>query len=118
MMLAGVLLKLGSYGLLLFLPNVKLNTLLIGYFCFSLIGSIVCSFICLRQGDLKLLVAYSSVVHMGVVTLGFIRARELGYTCGVIMVFAHGLSSPFLFAYAYWLYLDSHSRLIVNNNGN
>lgn len=117
-MLAGVLLKLGSYGLLVFLPNVKLNILLISYFSISLVGSIVCSLICLRQGDLKLLVAYSSVVHMGVVTLGFISGRVLGYTCGVIMIIAHGLCSPFLFSFAYWLYSNSHSRLMVNNNRN
>ena len=113
--LAGVLLKLGSYGLLVFLPLVTMNGVLRFYLRVSMIGSTVASVICLRQGDLKLLVAYSSVVHMGVVTLGFIRGRELGYSCAFIIVLAHGLSSPFLFAFAYWLYSTSHSRLILNN---
>jgi NADH:ubiquinone oxidoreductase subunit 4 (subunit M) len=99
--LAGVLLKLGSYGLLLFLPLIKLNTLLSFYYGIGLIGSSLGALICLRQGDLKLLIAYSSVVHMGVVTLGFIRATELGYSCGLIMVLGHGLSSPFIFAFSY-----------------
>ena len=113
--LAGVLLKIGSYGLLLFLPIVKLNSLLSFYFRVALIGSSVGALICLRQGDLKLLIAYSSVVHIGVVTLGFIRGTELGYSCGLIIVLGHGLSSPFMFAFSYWLYETSHSRLIINN---
>ena len=101
MVLAGVLLKLGSYGLLIFLPYIKLNALIIFYLRMSLLGSAVCSIICIRSGDLKLLIAYSSVVHIGVVTLGFISGREVGLTCGLIMVLGHGLSSPFLFALAY-----------------
>ena len=100
-MLAGVLLKLGSYGLLIFLPLVVMNGVLRLYFRLTMMGSTVASVICLRQGDLKLLVAYSSVVHMGVVTLGFLRGRELGYSCGFIIVLGHGLRSPFLFAFAY-----------------
>lgn len=70
---------------------------------------------CLRQGDFKLLIAYSSVVHMGVVILGFISGTELGFTCGLIIVIAHGLSSPFLFAFSYWIYNRTHSRLLLHN---
>lgn len=115
MFLAGVLLKLGSYGLMLFLPFIHQNSLLTFYISIALVGSPVACLICLRQGDLKLLIAYSSVVHIGVVTVGFIRGREIGYTCGLIIVFSHGLSSPFLFAFSYWLYVSSHSRIIINN---
>ena len=115
MILAGVLLKLGSYGLLLFLPQIKLNRLLIFYLGISLLGSTVGALICLRQGDIKLLIAYSSVVHIGVVLIGFLGGTELGYTCGLLMVTAHGLTSPFLFSIAYWFYGSSHSRLFVNN---
>ena len=113
--LAGVLLKLGSYGLLLFLPYIKLNFLMVLYFRLSLLGSINGAFMCLRQGDFKLLIAYSSVVHMGVVILGFISGTELGFTCGLIIVIAHGLSSPFLFAFSYWIYNRTHSRLLLHN---
>ena len=115
MVLAGVLLKLGSYGLLLFLPFVKLNFLLVAYVRVSLVGSFYCSIFCLRQGDLKVLIAYSSVVHMGVVTLGFVRGSELGYSCSLIIIFSHGLCSPFLFLLAHWMYNSSHSRLLLNN---
>ena len=113
-LLAGVLLKLGSYGLLLFLPMTILSDLHTLYLSLSIVGGIVGSLICSRQGDLKILIAYSSVVHMGVVTLGFIRGSELGYICGIMMVFGHGIASPFLFAMSFWLYCNSHSRLMVN----
>ena len=115
MVLAGVLLKLGSYGLLIFMPYVILNNVRIFYLRASFVGSLLCAIMCLRQGDIKLIIAYSSVVHMSVVTLGFIRGREIGYTCGVFMVLSHGLCSPFLFAFSYWLYENSHSRLLLNN---
>ena len=117
MVLAGVLLKLGRYGLLIFLPAVKMNSLLVLYLSLRVIGSVVCSLICIRQGDMKLLIAYSSVVHMGVVSLGYLSGTEMGYTCGMMMVFAHGLCSPFLFAFSFSLYLNSHSRLLLNNAG-
>ena len=101
MMLAGVLLKLGSYGLMIFLPYVKMNGLISTYFVLSLLGCIVGSLTCLRQRDIKLLVAYSSVVHMGVVNLGLIRGREFGYSCALMIVLGHGLRSPFLFAFSF-----------------
>jgi len=116
MVLAGVLLKLGTYGLLIFLPYITLNNLLSFYMGTSFIGSIVGSLICLRQGDMKLLIAYSSVVHIGVINLGLIRGREIGYTCAQLMVLSHGLCSPFLFAFSYWIYVSSHSRLLLNNS--
>lgn len=114
MFLAGVLLKLGSYGLLLFLPLIKFNVWLCLFLSLSLLGPLLCSWICVRQGDLKVLIAYSSVVHMSVVSLGFLSGSELGYTCGLIMILGHGLCSPYLFAVAYWLYLSNHSRLLTN----
>ena len=116
--LAGVLLKLGSYGLLLFIPLVKMNILIPFYYALRIVGPIIRSLICLRQRDMKLLIAYSSVVHMSVVTLGLFRGSELGQSCGLIIVLGHGLSSPILFAYAFWFYEYSHSRLMVNNSRN
>lgn len=115
MVLAGVLLKIGSYGLLIFLPFVIINHIMIFYLSASLVGSFISALMCLRQGDIKLLIAYSSVVHISVVRLGFIRGREIGFVCGLIMILAHGLCSPFLFAFSFWLYQNSHSRLLMNN---
>ena len=115
MVLAGILLKLGTYGLIIFLPIIKINVLLSFYFSITLSGSITCSMICIRQGDIKTLIAYSSVVHIRVVTLGLLRGTEMGYSCALIMVIGHGVVSPFLFSFAYWLYESSHSRLLTNN---
>ena len=115
MILAGILLKLGSYGLVTFLPYVKINWTLSFYLTLRLLGSIISSVLCVRRGDIKMLIAYSSVVHIGTVSLGLISGTELGYSCGVMMIIGHGISSPFLFAMAYWLYLSSHSRLLLNN---
>lgn len=113
--LAGVLLKLGSYGLLVFLPYIKINILLSFYLTISFVGSVICSFICIRQGDIKLLIAYSSIVHMSVVNIGFIRGTELGYCRRIMIVVGHGLCSPFIFQFSYLLYQSTHSRLTINN---
>ena len=118
MVLSGVLLKLGSYGLLLFIPLIKLNLLMVFYFVIALLGSILGSLICFRQGDIKIVIAYSSIVHMGAVTLGFVRGTELGYRCRLLMVLGHGLRSPFLFAFSYWLYASTHTRLLTFNRIN
>lgn len=76
-LLAGVILKLGRYGLLLVAPCLTCHSYLFIYL--SLLGGIVCSVLCCRSWDMKSLVAYSSVVHIGVVTLGAISGLELGY---------------------------------------
>jgi len=99
MILAGLLLKLGSYGLILFLPTFKLNTVLVYYYSISLLDSIMRAILRARQGDLKLLIAYSSVVHIGIVRLGLLRGTEMGYCSRIIMIIRHGLCSPFIFAF-------------------
>lgn len=114
--LAGILLKLGSYGLLLFCP-LFLRKILILYLRLRVWGSIYCSIICVRQWDLKRLIAYSSVVHIGVVTIGIVRGLKVGYQCAVMMVIAHGVCSPIIFALAYLVYNSSHTRLISSNKG-
>ena len=114
--LAGILLKLGRYGFILFCPHL-INSILILYVYLSLLGAIYCSLICLRNFDIKSLIAYSSVVHIGVVTVGVVRGSEIGYKCALIIVIAHGVCSPFLFSLAYYLYISSHSRVISCNKG-
>ena len=116
MVLAGVLLKLGSYGFILFCPYL-ISSILIVYVYLSLLGAIYCSLICLRSCDIKSLIAYSSVVHIGVVTIGVVRGSEIGYICALIIVIAHGVCSPFLFSLAYYFYVSRHSRVISCNKG-
>merc|ERR1719348_327787 len=114
--LAGILLKLGRYGLLLFCPHLGRSILYL-YLRLRVWGSIFCSLVCIRQADLKGLIAYSSVVHIGVVTVGVVRGVEIGYSCALLMVIAHGICSPILFALAYLVYNSSHRRVINNNKG-
>jgi len=114
--LAGVLLKLGCYGFILFCPFFG-NLILMIYAFLSIVGSIYCSLICLRSYDIKRLIAYRSVVHIGLVTIGVVRGLEIGYKCAILMVIAHGVCSPFLFLLAYYLYSSSHSRVISCNKG-
>nr|AGS47804.1 NADH dehydrogenase subunit 4 [Zonosagitta nagae] len=116
MVLAGILLKLGSYGLILFCPVLS-GVVLYFYLSLSVWGSIFCSMICIRQSDLKGLIAYSSVVHMGVVTVGVVSGLEIGYSCALMMVIAHGVCSPMLFAVAFLVYSSSHTRVLSNNKG-
>ena len=115
-MLAGILLKLGRYGLLLFAPRLVAGVLYL-YLSLRVWGGIFCRLLCLRQADLKGLIAYSSVVHIGVVTVGVISGTELGYVCALLMMIAHGLCSPMLFAVAFVVYNSSHRRVINNNKG-
>nr|AKS04075.1 NADH dehydrogenase subunit 4 [Parasagitta setosa] len=116
MVLAGVLLKLGSYGLFIFCPLMH-HYILLFYLMISILGSILGSYICTRQWDSKSLIAYSSVVHMGVVTIGVVSGSEMGYLCALMMVIAHGVCSPMMFAMAYLLYSNSHTRLLSSNRG-
>lgn len=115
MLLAGILLKLGTYGLFLFLPYIK--GILSAYLTLSLLGAVVCSLICLRQADMKKLIAYSSIVHMSFIRYGLLRGTVLGYQGALIMSVGHGICSPFLFAIAFWVYEKTHSRLLVNSAG-
>ena len=116
MVLAGILLKLGSYGLVIFCPGIK-RLVLLFYLSLRIIGSLYCRMICIRQWDLKRLIAYSSVVHIGVVTIGVVRGMEVGYICAIMIVVAHGVCSPIIFALAYLVYNSSHTRLISRNKG-
>lgn len=110
-LLAGVILKLGSYGLLLLSPRLYSYSSFFIYL--TLLGGVVCSAICFRNWDMKSLVAYSSVVHIGVVTLGALSGLEIGFwvACGIVV--GHSLLSPLLFILAHELYLAFGSRNFV-----
>jgi len=115
MVLAGVLLKIGSYGFILFSLTLDPSRVTLCYFTLRATGRIACGLICCRQGDSKRLVAYSSVVHMGVVTIGIISGSKVGVQASVLMVISHGFCRPIIFAACFILYRSSHSRLFINN---
>lgn len=108
MLLAGVILKLGRFGLILLSPCLSSLTSIFVYLTLS--GGVVCSGLCCRNWDMKSLVAYSSVVHMGVITLGALSGLELGSCIAVGILIGHSLLSPLMFLLAFELYLSSGSR--------
>nr|QGA74036.1 NADH dehydrogenase subunit 4 [Chalcophana sp. N69] len=119
MILAGVLLKLGGYGmirLLIFFPIFWFNMNII-FVVISLVGGVLISFICLRQNDLKSLIAYSSVVHMGMVLAGLMTLNFWGLIGAFILMVAHGLCSSGLFCLANISYERVFSRSFYLNKG-
>lgn len=119
MVLAGVLLKLGGYGfyrvLGLCLGGLKIYG---GYFFgLSVLGIIYVGFMCCRVNDLKALVAYSSVAHMGIVISGVFRMYLWGFRGGLIIILSHGLASSGLFCIVNIYYERSGSRRIYLNKG-
>lgn len=117
--LAGILLKLGGYGLLrvfslLQIIGIKFNYIWIRI---SLIGGVLVSLICLRQIDLKALIAYSSVAHMGIVLSGLLTITYWGLRGSYTLILAHGLCSSGLFCLANISYERIGSRSLLINKG-
>nr|AUJ22862.1 NADH dehydrogenase subunit 4 [Ellychnia corrusca] len=119
MILAGVMLKLGGYGLMRFMKifmNISLN-LNILVIIIGLLGGSIISLLCLRQEDMKSLIAYSSVAHMGMALAGFMSLNIWGFLGGFIMLISHGLCSSGLFCLANISYERVHSRSMFLNKG-
>lgn len=119
-LLAGVLLKIGSYGFLRFaLPLVPAACW--GMFHFvsilAVIGIIYGALLALAQEDIKKLVAYSSVSHMGFCLLGLFALNAPGITGGLLQMVNHGLSTGALFAIVGMLYERYHTRDIAAYGG-
>src|SRR3954453_11409260 len=118
--LAAIMLKLGAYGFLRFsLPiapdaSHRWSWLMIAL---SLIAVIYIGLVALVQQDMKKLVAYSSVAHMGFVTLGFFIFSELGMSGGIVQMIAHGFVSGAMFLCIGVLYDRVHSREIASYGG-
>jgi NADH-quinone oxidoreductase subunit M len=118
--LAGVLLKIGAYGLLRFsIPMLPEATLVYAPWLLwaSLIGIIYGSLVALAQSDIKRLIAYSSVAHMGFCVLGLFALNALGIGGGALQMVNHGLSTGALFAIVGMLYERYHTREIASFGG-
>lgn len=117
--LAGVILKLGGYGI------VKISFVIgdLVYFnsyyiiILSVLGGLILRGICFTQRDIKILVAYSSIVHIRVVLSGLLTLRETGINGGIYLIIGHGLCSSGLFCILGMTYDRTLSRRLYLNKG-
>jgi NADH-quinone oxidoreductase subunit M len=118
--LAAVTLKIGAYGFLRFnLPIAPdASHYLSGFMItISLIAVVYISFVALAQSDMKKLIAYSSIAHMGFVTLGFFMFNALGMEGGLVQMISHGFVSAAMFLSVGVMYDRLHSRQISDYGG-
>jgi NADH-quinone oxidoreductase subunit M len=118
--LAAIMLKLGAYGFLRFsMPIAPDASREYAWFiiALSLIAVIYIGLVALVQQDMKKLVAYSSIAHMGFVTLGFFIFNELGVSGGIVQMISHGFVSGAMFLCIGVLYDRVHSREIASYGG-
>nr|YP_010836249.1 NADH dehydrogenase subunit 4 [Paradoxopsyllus custodis]WGC90511.1 NADH dehydrogenase subunit 4 [Paradoxopsyllus custodis] len=118
MILAGVLLKLGGYGLLRVFPMLmKMMSWGSMMMSVSVLGATLVGFICLNQSDLKAMIAYSSVVHMGITLGGVFSLSYWGMEGAYVLMVAHGLCSSGMFCLANISYERLMSRSLIMNKG-
>ncbi len=118
--LASILLKMGTYGFLRFcLPIAPQASAYFAPFMITLsvIGIIYGGFVCLSQTDMKKLIAYSSVAHMGFVTLGIFTFTLYGLEGAMLQMLNHGITTGGLFLMVGIVYERTHSRQIYDNAG-
>jgi NADH-quinone oxidoreductase subunit M len=118
--LAGVLLKMGAYGFLRFslpmLPEASVHyaTLMLAL---SVVAIVYGGLLALAQDDLKKLVAYSSISHMGFVTLGIFALNGQGTGGAILQMFNHGITTGALFLFVGLIYERTHTRSIADYGG-
>ena len=115
--LAGVLLKLGGYGMvrigyMIYISNI-LNIIII----LSLVGGGILGIVCMAHSDMKVIIAYSSVVHIALIIVGALSLTTWGINGAMIVIIAHGICSSGIFSCANIMYERSHSRRIICNKG-
>ncbi len=119
-LLAAILLKMAGYGFIRFsiglFPIASENFVPLIY-ALSLVAIVYTSFVALMQEDMKKLIAYSSIAHMGYVTLGIFTMTQQGLEGSIIQMMSHGLVSAALFLCVGVVYDRMHSRLIATYGG-
>nr|QHE65381.1 NADH dehydrogenase subunit 4 [Ledra auditura]UGK73316.1 NADH dehydrogenase subunit 4 [Ledra trigona] len=119
MILAGILLKIGGFGIMRFstiLENSFLSMSTIWY-SLSISGTIIISLICMMQGDMKSLIAYSSISHMSMCLMSMLTMTKTGFSGGLLMMIAHGLCSSGMFCLSNMSYERTLSRSMFINKG-
>nr|YP_009501926.1 NADH dehydrogenase subunit 4 [Leptynoptera sulfurea]AWU48963.1 NADH dehydrogenase subunit 4 [Leptynoptera sulfurea] len=119
MVLAGVMLKLGGYGIvkLSFVFGDSLYKYTNFFIIFSMMGGLWLSCICFVQSDMKMLIAYSSIIHMSLVLSGMFTLKDFGLMGSIYMMVGHGLCSSGMFCIMGLTYDRTHTRSIYLNKG-
>ncbi|YP_009370130.1 NADH dehydrogenase subunit 4 (mitochondrion) [Macrosteles quadrilineatus] len=119
MILAALMLKIGGYGFIrvMYMYEYMLVKYSYIWFTFGIVGSLFISIICLIQGDIKCLVAYSSVAHMGMVLCGLMTMNTWGILGSYFLMIAHGFCSSGLFYICNLFYIRTMSRSFFINKG-
>ncbi len=117
--LAGILLKIGGYGvirliIILYIVVIKFRYII---FIVRIIGRLLIRILCIVQIDIKILVAYSSVVHINIILSSIIIIRKLGILSRYVVIISHGLCSSSLFYIVNLYYKRSIRRLLILNKG-
>ncbi len=120
--LAAILLKLGTYGYLRFLlpffPQASTHpTIVMTMMVLGLIGIVYAAWVAAVQPDAKKLIAYTSVAHMGFIVLGIFALTTIGLAGGMMVMLSHGLSTGAMFLLLGMLYERRHTRLISDFGG-
>ncbi len=119
-LLAGLLIKLGSYGFIRYslalMPNASLYFAPL-IFTLAVLGVIYASITTLRQTDLKRIIAYSSIAHMGIVTIGIFTLTIIGIEGSIFLQISHGLVASALFLIVTFIYDRHHTRLVKYYRG-
>lgn len=119
MILAGVLLKLGGYGIFRVMKVISYLGVKFNYFflSLSLLGGVIIRFVCFRQVDLKSLIAYSSVAHISIVIGGLMTINWWGCIGSLTLMIGHGLCSSGLFCLSNIIYERLGRRRLLINKG-
>jgi len=116
--LAGILLKLGGYGIIRRLFIFEKILFLKYVILFSILGGSILSIICLINRDIKVIIAYSSVVHIALIIINIFSKNFWRVNGSIIIILAHGICSSGIFSAANIIYERSHSRMIILNKRN
>jgi NADH-ubiquinone oxidoreductase chain 4 len=115
--LAAILLKLGGFGVIRIIPFVCSGFLVDLFISVSILGAGIIGLICLNQLDLKVIIAYSSVAHIGLVIARFLYLTSIGFSGGLILIVVHGLRSSVIFFGGNVLYTRRFSRSLLVTKG-
>nr|YP_010471423.1 NADH dehydrogenase subunit 4 [Tetragonula pagdeni]UVG40758.1 NADH dehydrogenase subunit 4 [Tetragonula pagdeni] len=119
MILASVMLKLGGYGLMrmMFFMKYMFYKFCNYFIVINLFGMLLLSMMCLYQMDIKLVIAISSIVHMGIMLTGIFLMTKMSMYGSFYMMISHGFTSSGLFYFVNLIYTQTNSRLLFINKG-